>query len=293
MTSRVTRPALLAVFVLLLAGAAWAQTTEVRGVVQRVDVANRTVYFTDNRTVTLDPGARLFVGNREVQLADVQPGWTLLLLPATAAAPAPAPTVSQSPAPTAPPIVAQPPAPPVSVMPVPPGYPAIDATGVVAQVDRQSGTITLQDGRVLHVTGRTTIWQPLTIGSVAPGASVYVRNGEAVDFRPGAAAQPAPGTRRFQMGTVSSVDAGNARVVLNDGSIVHVRPGTRVDWDGRVITLAELRPGDEVVIRVPVGEAVTVTSSPAVVGSALPRQTVEGIVIEGDALYVVRRPQSP
>ena len=279
MTSRVTRPALLAVFVLMLAGAAWAQTTEVRGVVQRVDVPNRTVYFTDNRTVTLDPRARLFVGNREVQLADVQPGWTLLLLPATAAAPAP--TVTQSPAQ------------PASVTPVPPGYPAIDATGVVAQVDRQAGTITLQDGRVLHITGRTTIWQPLTIGSVTPGASVYVRNGEAVDFRPGATAQPAPGARRFQMGTVSSVDAGNARIVLSDGSIVHVRPGTRVDWDGRVMTLAELRPGDEVVIRVPVGEAVTVTASPAVGGSALPRQAVEGVVIEGAALYVVRRPQSP
>jgi Cu/Ag efflux protein CusF len=291
MTSRVRRPALLAVFVLMLAGAAWAQSTEVRGVVQRVDVANRTVYFTDNRTVTLDPGARLFVGNREVQLADVQPGWTLLLLPATAAAPAP--PVTQSPAPAPAPTVAQPPAQPASVTSVPPAYPAIDATGVVAQVDRQAGTITLQDGRVLHVTGRTTIWQPLTLGSVTPGASVYVRHGEAVDFRPGATAQPAPGARRFQMGTVSSVDAGNARVVLNDGSIVHVRPGTRVDYDGRVITLAELRPGDEVVIRVPAGEAVTVTSSPAVVGGALPRQTVEGVVIEGDALYVVRRAQSP
>jgi hypothetical protein len=274
--------------------AAWAQTAEIRGVVQRVDLLNRTVYFTDDRSVTLDPGARLFVGNREVKLIDVQPGWTLLLLPATAAAPAPPDTtVAQPTAPAAPTVSSAPAAPIVTSAPTAttaPAYPPIDATGVVAQVDRQTGTITLQDGRVLRATGRTTIWQPVTIGSVAPGASVYVRNAEAVDFRP--TAQPAPDARRFHMGTVGSVDATNARVLLSDGTVVHLRPGSRLDYDGRSVAITDLRPGDEIVVGMPAAPTVTVTPSTGASVNALPRATVLDGVVEGDEVHVVRRPQS-
>ena len=42
----------------------------------------------------------------------------------------------------------------------------VDATGVVSRVDPQAGTITLQDGRVLHVTPRTTLWQPVPMTSL-------------------------------------------------------------------------------------------------------------------------------
>src|SRR5437764_871743 len=61
---------------------------------------------------------------------------------------------------------------------------AVDATGVVSRVDPQAGTITLQDGRVLHVTPRTTLWQPVPMTSVTPGASIHVRGGAPIDFRP-------------------------------------------------------------------------------------------------------------
>jgi len=76
---------------------------------------------------------------------------------------------------------------------------AVDATGVVSRVDPQAGTITLQDGRVLHVTPRTTLWQPVPMTSVTPGASIHVRGGAPMDFRPGAPG-PTSAVERDPMG---------------------------------------------------------------------------------------------
>jgi Cu/Ag efflux protein CusF len=238
-----------------------AQASETRGVVQRVDVPSGTVYFTDGRTVRIDPASQLHVGTRQVALADVQPGWTLVV-PAGAAVPQ---------------VIAA--TPPASAPPRPP----VDATGVVSRVDPQNGTITLQDGRVLHMTGRTTLWQPVPITSVTPGASVYVRGAEPLDFRPGASTSAA----RYQMGTISSIDAARARVTLADGTIVHLAPGSRLEINGQSLTITDLRPGDEVVIGV-----APATTGPmlAAGGSALPAQA---LILDGRELFVVRRPQSP
>src|SRR5437762_3564241 len=118
-----------------------AQSVETRGTVQRVDVHSPPVSFPDGRTVRTGPGPRLTVDGRAVSLADVQPGWTLVV-PGVAAS-APPSVVVAAPAPTR------------------PAAPPVDATGVVSRVDPQTGTIVLEDGRVLQATGRTTIWQPV------------------------------------------------------------------------------------------------------------------------------------
>ena len=228
-----------------------AQSVETRGTVQRVDVPSATVYFTDGRTVRIEPGSRLTVDGRAVSLADVQPGWTLVV-PGVAAS-APPSVVVAAPAPTR------------------PAAPPVDATGVVSRVDPQTGTIVLEDGRVLQATGRTTIWQPVPLDAVKPGASVYMRGANAVDFRPAGA--PPAGGARFQMGTVTRVDPATSRIVLGDGSVVSLAPGTVMTMDDRSITVTDLRPGDEVVI-----------------GGALPGAA---LVTEPTEVRVVRRPQSP
>jgi hypothetical protein len=227
------------------------EAAEISGTVQRIDGPTGTVYFTDGRVVRVDPATRIRVGDREMRLADVQPGWVLAL---------PGATVTPG------------------VVAVPAG-PSVNATGVVAQVDSRTGTVTLQDGRVLRVIPGTTLWQPVTVGSLAPGAAVFVRNAQPLDFQPSAA-------RPFRMGTVSSIDAANSRVVLSDGTTVYVRPGSRVVSDGRTIGIGDLRVGDEVVIGLPVAAA---TSSTAV--SALPRSALG--LIEADSLYVVSPRQAP
>lgn len=160
--------------------AASAQSVETRGVVQRVDATAGIVYFTDGRTVRLEPGSRLTVDGRQVTLSEVQAGWTLVV---------PGAAVAASPS-----VVVVPPSPPAHTPRTP-----VDATGVVSRVDPSTGTIVLEDGRVLQATGRTTIWQPVGVGQLRPGASVYMRNADPVDFRP--AGTPPVGSVRFQEGT--------------------------------------------------------------------------------------------
>jgi len=243
-----------------------AQVSEIKGTVQRVDVPTGMIYFTDGRTMRLEPGARLYVGNREVRLSDVEPGWVL----ATGG-----PTVAPNT------IVVQPTTPPRALAPA---ASSIDATGIVANVDARTGTITLQDGRIVRVTPGTTVWQPVTIGSVMPGASVFVRNAEPLDFRP--ATTPAA-SRPWQMGTVSRVEPSTSRVMLSDGTIVQLPPGTQATFNGRSLALTELRPGDEILVGVPAtGTVVSGTGA-----SALPRQVVG--VIQGESIQVVRRTQAP
>ena len=255
---------LLAVF-----GAADAQTSQIQGTVQRVDVSTGTIYLTDGRAVRLDPGTRLYAGGREVRLAEVQPGWVFA---SSGTATAPGTVVVQQAAP--------------STVAAAPSAARIDATGVVSSVDSRTGTITMHDGRIIRMTPGTTLWQPVTIGSVTPGTSLFVRNAEPLDFRPASV----PANQQFNMGTVSSVDASNARVVLSDGTVVHLRPGSRVMFNGQPLAVTGLRPGDEIVIGMPAGTTVAVAPSGSGV-SALPRQAVG--IIEAESLYVVRRTQAP
>jgi hypothetical protein len=268
MVSAGFRVALVSSILLGLTGVGAAQVTEVKGTVQRVDVPTGTIYFTDGRTMTLQPGSRIFVGDREVRLADVEPGWTLVT-----SAPTTAPGSD-----TAPPTI---PARGHTQAPA-----AVDATGIVASVDPRTGLITLQDGRVVRVTPGTTVWQPVTVGSVMPGASVFVRNAEPLDFRPGTAMPSA--SRSYQMGTVRSYDSATQRVILSDGTIVQLRPGTQATFNGQPLPMADLRPGDEIIVGLPAGTSVAATDPAA---SALPRQAVG--VIQGESIYVVRRVQSP
>ena len=258
MNSAVLRLMLIVLALCTVTGVGLARGAEISGTVQGVDAPSRTVFFTDGRMVTLAPGARFYVGDREVRLADVQPGWVLVTSGSVAA----------------------------STITTQPGVPAaaVSATGVVTQVDTRSGTITLQDGRVLRVTPGTSLWQPITIGSVIPGTALFVRNAEPLDFQPAAA-------RPFQMGTVSGVDASRSRVMLSDGTIVQLRPGAQATFNGQPLALTGLRAGDEIVVGLPPTATVSVTPLGAPV-SALPRGALGG-VIEADSIYVVRRAQAP
>jgi len=77
---------------------------------------------------------------------------------------------------------AAPPPPTASV----PGQPTFEVTGVVSQVDPSTGTIILQDGRVLRMTGNTLVWQPTSIQALRPGAQVLVRGAERLTVGQGA-----------------------------------------------------------------------------------------------------------
>jgi hyperosmotically inducible periplasmic protein len=127
----------------------------------------------------------------------------------------------------------------------------LEATGVVASVDAATGTITLQDGRVLKATDQTAIWQPSSVSALKPGAQVLVRGAAPTAFQPSAAA----GARHWRMATVSRVDRSANELVLNDGTTVKVTSATNVHRGAQRLGIDQVEAGSEVVVYTPSASA--------------------------------------
>lgn len=163
---------------------------------------------------------------------------------------------------------------------VPAGGGMVDATGIVAHVDPATGTITLQDGRVLRATSQTMVWQPGTLQGLRPGTQVLVRDAAPVGVQPTASAGPP----EWRMGTVRSVDRAAGVVVLTDGTVVRVAPAALVRRGSERVALDQILPGSEVVIRTrpaPAGAAE---------GSALPGRMASAPTIDASEISVVWTP---
>jgi hypothetical protein len=102
------------------------------------------------------------------------------------------------------------------------------------------------------VTDGTVIWQATTVDALRPGAQVLVRNGTQVGVEGRGASAPTG----WRMGTVRSVDRAAGQLSLTDGTIVRVTPNTIVRRGSERLTLDDLRPGWEIVVRVPLAPAV-------------------------------------
>lgn len=122
--------------------------------------------------------------------------------------------------------------------------PALEVTGTVASVDRATGTITLQDGRMLRTTEQTAVWQASSVGALSPGAQVIVRGAAPAGVRMGKGAD----TRHWRMATISRVDRTASELILSDGTTVRLTPATNVHRGGERVTLERLEPGSEVVV---------------------------------------------
>jgi hypothetical protein len=183
----------------------------------------RTITFTDGRIVQLQPGSRIYVDGREVTFSQLRPGAVVALAPSGGVPSTAVPSPSVRP------------------------HPPVDVNGTVASVDRQTGVITFQDGRMVRATeGR--VWQRVGINGIQPGADVLVGSALPVGYGPGAPA--ANWSEYHRMGRVNWVDPSGTQVVLNDGTTVAVGPSTQMQVaGGRAVTITDLRPGDQVVIR--------------------------------------------
>ena len=153
---------------------------------------------------------------------------------------------------------------------------SVDATGVIASVDRAKGTVTLQDGRVVRLTDRTMVWQPVAVDALRPGTRVYVR--EAAPAPPSVAgAGP-----EWRMGTVRLVDRTTNQVVLTDGTIVRVPSNAVVRRGSERLLIDQILPGSEIVVR-------TAPPPASAEGSALPGTNVN-TTIDAAELTVVWTP---
>ncbi|PWU18596.1 MAG: hypothetical protein C5B48_14605 [Candidatus Rokuibacteriota bacterium] len=255
----------------------------VTGTIAAIDPVAKTVTFTDGRMVQFEPNSRMFVNGREVTFAELKPGVLVVMAPAT-------PSTAVVPGP--PQVTAAPP----TVYPRP--YTLVDASGVVASVDRQNGIITLQDGRMLRVTdGR--VWQSVPWNSIQPGADVFVNNAAPVGYRAPGVAQH--WSDRDLMGRVIRVDDTGREILLGDGTVVRVSPSTRVAMgSGQTVAVKDLKPGDQVVVHVT--QAAPATAQVVVPGTssrvtdqpyATSFPSYRGGVVEADSIVVIRYPQSP
>lgn len=245
----------------LTATTAWAQGGDVSGTVAYVDPATRTIHLTDGRALRVGPGSLVTVDGREFPIEALRPGAKITLAPPTQT-----PTTQAAP-----------------VTPAP-GHPPVDVSGTIARIDRRNGVITLQDGRMVKLTGRTNVWQPSRMDALYPGAEVFVSNAQPV--------VPTTGqqTGDARLGTVLRVDPANALVMLDDGTLVRVSPSTRMHMAGKNLTLSDLRRGDEIVVR----SQPRVLSGAGTGESALPRDVAAGTAtIDASEIQIMRRVQSP
>ena len=162
---------------------------------------------------------------------------------ASTTTPQPAPPAPQT-TPPAPP--ATPPTPASATPSVPVASP-LEVTGTVVSVDPTSGTITLQDGRVVRTTDQTLVWQPSSVGALKPGAQVLMRGAAPAAYQAGTSST----ARNWRMATVSRVDRASNELMLSDGSVVKLTPSTNVHRGGNRVTIDQLEPGSEVVVYTP------------------------------------------
>jgi hypothetical protein len=176
----------------------------------------------------------------------------------------------------------------VSAAPVtpPPTVPSVngspvDATGVITSADPATGTITLQDGRVIRAGADTVVWQAIPIKDLRPGTQVLVRGATPVGVQPTAVTSTPP---EWRMGTVSRVDYAASQIVLTDGTAVRVSSATMLHRRGTRVGLDQVAPGAEVVVRA------QPPRSASAEGSALPGSVPSAAQLDASEINVVWTP---
>jgi hypothetical protein len=172
------------------------------------------------------------------------------------------------------------------------GHPPVTTSGVVASIDPATGIITFQDGRIMKLTEQSTVLQPVEARAVRPGEPVIVRNALPVGVK---TTNVAP-DKRQRMATIASIDEPSQMVRLTDGTAVRVTPSTKMQMGtaGAPLVLAELRPGDELVIVIAEGSPATAGQEASPAPSALPREAATSPApSEASQVMVFRQPQAP
>ena len=127
-----------------------------------------------------------------------------------------------------------------------PNHPPVTMSGRLKSVDPKLGTITFEDGRTVMLSRESEVYVPASIEQVRPGIPIVVQHALPVGLWSGTA----PAGKSQRMATVESVDASGHVIQLTDGTTVRVPPSTpmHVGVDGPSLALADLEPGDELII---------------------------------------------
>jgi hypothetical protein len=166
------------------------------------------------------------------------------------------------------------------------GHPPITASGVVASFDPSTDVLRFGDGRIVKLTGQSTVVRPAA-GAIQAGDLVVLQDVLPVGVRSGVKMLAVGKPQR--MVTVTSVDELAGLVRLTDGSVLRVGGSTSLHLGaaGSSVALGELAPGDELVIVLI--DAASVPAADDIVG-ALPRQEGEPRPLDTGEVMVFRRP---
>ncbi len=228
----------------------------------RITSLNGVVYLTG----TVDSAA---TGARATQIAQGAAGAREVVNQLQLASSSPSSTVVSAPMPTVVTVVTPPAAPAAAGMGVVPGQPPVDVHGVVRAYDPQTRIVTFDDGRVVRV-HPGSIWQRVPGDAIQPGRHIYARNAEPLTIQ---SSVPASQAGSWRFGTVERVDVANGELYLNNGDVVAVNPSTPLTMNGQPMTLAQIRPGAQIAVRMPETTTIGQTQS-AASGSALPRSVI-------------------
>jgi hypothetical protein len=187
---------------------------------------------------------------------------------------------------------------PLNVAPPPPAVVSVPApspvsvTGTIARTDPMNQIITFQDGRIVRVAPNTVVWQQApAIGTLQPGAQVFVRDAVPVGYLPSGAAAPAL-AGQYVMGTITRVETVRQEVVLNNGTVVYVGPNAMLRSGAGRLAITQLRPGDEILIQVTNPAAPVPAAADRYAGGALPYQSYAVTRIEAADVTVMWSPQA-
>ena len=221
-----------------------------------------------------------------------------LLLAAACSRAARGQRVSQAPPP--PPTMAS--TPTESMAPIP-GHAPVSMSGVVASFDPATGILTFEDGRMVKVTDQSRVLKPFDASAVRPGEPVVVRNALPIGVRSASATSGGGENRgkgsrsgkRQRMGTVATIDQPNQVVLMTDGTSIRVTPSTKMHMGtaGQGVVLAELRPGDELVIVIAEEGTARTGRDATAAPSALPREAASATPSDASEVMVFRNPQAP
>jgi hypothetical protein len=128
-----------------------------------------------------------------------------------------------------------------------PGHPPVTMSGLLKSAEPKLDLITFEDGRTAMLSDESEVLVPAELVQVRPGIPIVVRNALPISVW---SKSTAPAGKSQRMATVASVDESDQVVRLTDGSAVRVPSSTpmHLGIDGPSIGLADVRPGDELVI---------------------------------------------
>ena len=152
----------------------------------------------------------------------------------------------------------------------------VTLTGTVDSLERQARAAQI----AVAVKGVRGVVNDVQVASAANAPPPPVAS---VPDQPVGAVQP----NDWRMGTVWSVDRATSQIVLTDGTVVRLSPAVNIRHGPERLTLEQIVPGSEVVIR-PMAPSPTATAE----GSALPGRIGTPAVIDAAEINVAWTPVS-